>query len=710
MKLNVSRDKIDTNIQSARQFTVTQNSAKLFSLLSTVLYTNKELAVIRENCDNAIDIHTKTGQKDRPIEIVMPTNLEPVYRIRDFGTGLSEQDVYRLLTTYGESDKGGSNQEIGGFGIGFKSTAAVTDTWTVTSFYAGERSEYLIFVNEDGIPNITKIRSEATTEVGIEVAIPINPNRINVWKSATEAAFVHYNVKPIIRNVKIEIPTVKYFYECDSYKVAAVDPDYSTEVNLITSNRAYKLKKDVITTEFKGEAFLAALIMPIYINAGIGEVDLSLSREDVQYTKRTLSFLKTKLTEVYNDYITRIESILDQAKTGIEFRTLIHTVRKDILNIHHSSYKLDEWLLKIVNAKYARFNVKDLRHDIEKFRFELPDGKKAGYKAYRGKSFKEVKPKFNCWKSYIVECSEVDWKSKEWTIRFSIKHLDKIKIVKNDVRGVSGRIREWYTQGDVVLLVDSVAEIPDELKHKIILGSSLPKVKVERTSSGVRATKADYNTEVFVKGPNVAWRREDVSKLSGKVVFVNLLDARCGKIEPVVDKGARSAEINTEYLIQAFTNLDYTVVGVKPQHGKPKFPFIKDEAEKLIAPITTKKFQTQNQQERFYHDLMNEMSYYAFFRRNIKTSKDSYWNTIADLCGEAKKFAFSAENNNNLYYLKQIYSILKGVEFKEPPRLIEDVKKNLTEKYPMLQYVNTDTYSFDADKINAIKEYIEQNS
>jgi len=91
-------------------------SAKAFSILSSGLYANKIRAIIRELSCNAVDSHVAAGRTDTPFDVHLPNDLEPWFSIRDYGTGLSHEQVSSIYTTYFESTKTESNDYIGALG------------------------------------------------------------------------------------------------------------------------------------------------------------------------------------------------------------------------------------------------------------------------------------------------------------------------------------------------------------------------------------------------------------------------------------------------------------------------------------------------------------------------------------------------------------------------------------------------------------------
>lgn len=106
-------------VQSEGSFAISlRNQAHLMTILRDTLYSDKILAVLREYSANAWDAHRQSGCKDIPIRVTLPTHAEPTLVIRDFGSGLSEEDLYQVYTQYGESTKRESNETVGYLGIG----------------------------------------------------------------------------------------------------------------------------------------------------------------------------------------------------------------------------------------------------------------------------------------------------------------------------------------------------------------------------------------------------------------------------------------------------------------------------------------------------------------------------------------------------------------------------------------------------------------
>jgi HSP90 family molecular chaperone len=163
-----------SNVGQVGEFRI-RNSAKAFSILSSGLYANKIRAIIRELSCNAVDSHTSAGKLSTPFDVHLPNSLEPWFSIRDYGTGLTHDQVTNLYTTYFESTKTDSNAFIGALGLGSKSPFSYTDNFTVTAVKDGVRGIYTAFINEMGVPSIALMTQGETTEPnGVEVKFSVN--------------------------------------------------------------------------------------------------------------------------------------------------------------------------------------------------------------------------------------------------------------------------------------------------------------------------------------------------------------------------------------------------------------------------------------------------------------------------------------------------------------------------------------------------------
>ena len=111
MKVTESTINVQSSgIQSESFFNVKEsNVGHIFSILRNSLYSDKAGAIIREYSTNAYDAHVQAGIEETPITINCPTRFNPLLSIRDYGFGLSEDDIFNVFASYGESTKRNTN-------------------------------------------------------------------------------------------------------------------------------------------------------------------------------------------------------------------------------------------------------------------------------------------------------------------------------------------------------------------------------------------------------------------------------------------------------------------------------------------------------------------------------------------------------------------------------------------------------------------------
>lgn len=286
---------VKTNLTGSVEFTVSNDSAKIFSLLSNFLYKDKERSVLTELSSNALDAHKMVGKESEPISITLPTSLSKEVVVRDYGPGLSENHVYEFLTKFGASSKGETNDFIGGFGIGSKSPASVTDSWRINSYHAGEVSSYLIHINDKGIPNINKLYTNPTQENGLEVIIPTKNN--DGWVRAAQLVYEHYEVTPTFKGGYVNFR--KFEFEEPLHGDLYLNPKNSSSssykrIYVLMNRRAYL----VDTAKLSSNTPPLLFDRDVYLPFQTSELSVSLSREDIQYDSTTIEKISNRILSI----------------------------------------------------------------------------------------------------------------------------------------------------------------------------------------------------------------------------------------------------------------------------------------------------------------------------------------------------------------------------------------------------------------------------
>jgi hypothetical protein len=272
-------------------------SAKAFSILSSGLYANKIRAIVRELSCNAVDSHVAAGRSNTPFDVHLPNTLEPWFAIRDYGTGLSHEQVTNIYTTYFESTKTNSNDFIGALGLGSKSPFSYTDNFTVTAIKDGRKGIYTAFINETGVPSIAKMGEEATDEpAGVEVKFSVNDRwDFDKFRSEARTVYQYFKLQPVISgNADFTIPVIEY----DRKDIIPGVHSYkdTRQSKAIMGNIAYPI--DIPQAERNDKDIFAMLNCGLELHFTIGELDFQASREGLSYIPQTVNAIKAKLEAV----------------------------------------------------------------------------------------------------------------------------------------------------------------------------------------------------------------------------------------------------------------------------------------------------------------------------------------------------------------------------------------------------------------------------
>ncbi len=286
---------IMSNVSEIGEFRI-RNSAKAFNILSSGLYANKIKAIIRELSCNAVDSHVAAGKPDVPFDVHLPTNLEPWFAIRDYGTGLNHDQVTNIYTTYFESTKTSSNQFIGALGLGSKSPFSYTDNFTVTAVQDGMKRIYSAFINDQGVPSIAKMMEEESNEAnGVEVKFAVE-DRYDFYKFEEEAHKVYkwFKLQPVVTGPSsFEVKPVEYESENIIPGVHAASNHRSYHSTAIMGNIAYPIEIPNVEKSFGELRHL--LDCNLVIEFAIGELDFQASREGLSYIPQTIQAIRSKL-------------------------------------------------------------------------------------------------------------------------------------------------------------------------------------------------------------------------------------------------------------------------------------------------------------------------------------------------------------------------------------------------------------------------------
>lgn len=261
--------------------------AHIMSVL-TDLYSDPEMAVLREYSTNAYDAHVEAGVT-LPVEVTLPTSLSPYLTIRDYGNGLDIDDIREIYSRYGASTKRETNDLVGSLGLGCKSALTYTDQFTLQGIKDGTATQVAISRDEDGTGSMTIVSTYETDEAsGVMISIPVNARNFfgekakdffRFWESGT--VLVNGEEPEQISGLELAPDLV-------------VVPRETLDENVIVMGH---VPYPAPALRFDSQNFRVVAYVPI------GAVQFTPSRESLQMTPKTTAV---------------IEEIKERVKQGIE--------------------------------------------------------------------------------------------------------------------------------------------------------------------------------------------------------------------------------------------------------------------------------------------------------------------------------------------------------------------------------------------------------
>lgn len=292
-------------------------NATAFRVFFSGIYSKKEEAVIRELMCNALDAHVSADQTERKIQLYLPNENAPFFKIRDYGTGLSDSGMRNVFGAFFNSSKRGDNDQIGCFGLGSKSPFSVTDMYIATSYYNGMKSVYSCFL-EDGKPKIALMHEEATEEpAGLEVNFPVT--EWDAWSNFRNAAIrvlrpfkpEHYEVHGQRITVQ-DLQPIQHGEGWFLYQYNRWGSGNTHTHGLIVRMGCvdYPLEAEQIRQKLPTHChFIADLNM--VVTMPVGWVQPTPSRESLEMSDVTIANLIKKFTEIGESMVAHTQTSID---------------------------------------------------------------------------------------------------------------------------------------------------------------------------------------------------------------------------------------------------------------------------------------------------------------------------------------------------------------------------------------------------------------
>jgi hypothetical protein len=315
MKLNtVTRD-----VQSSGTMEVStakiKATSKLFDMFADQTYANKPVAILRELVANGVDAHIAAGKPDVPVEVTMPNEFDPMFKVKDTGIGMHHDFVMGPFMEYTNgSTKDSDNKMIGGFGIGSKSPFAYCDQFTLRVVHDGVLSVYTMFKNEEGIPAIG-LQGQTTTDEhnGVEVSFPVEQDDMEDFRKAAQDALQYFQPLPKVIGGELKAPEYTHISKSKKWAMKA-NPDGT--LGVIMGGVRYPVSSDNLNFNLRNNPKLSPLLnYGLDLTLPIGACEVAMSREALSYTAATNAAIEQALQDIVDEVAKTFAHLFDKYKT-----------------------------------------------------------------------------------------------------------------------------------------------------------------------------------------------------------------------------------------------------------------------------------------------------------------------------------------------------------------------------------------------------------
>lgn len=293
--------------------------AHIMKLLRKQTYSNPIKSLVREIMSNATDAHKRCGKKETPIKVEV---LESPYRfvVTDYGESMDKEKVKNVYANLGSSDKRSSNEAIGGFGIGSASPLAYTNKFFIETFTLEEDKyyyrKYCQYIDESERGRIGVLKDEASYEeiTGTRITVPIEKDDYYVVQQYALYYCEYLDTIPQ-HNIdeSLRAKTWHSIYQANGWKFKkrerslGLDSGSNPEsVIAVHGQIPYPINIELLkslSTIDSNELKTAESIIKsgnrfnLELNFEIGSLDLSTSREELQYTSKTYDAIVEKIRQ-----------------------------------------------------------------------------------------------------------------------------------------------------------------------------------------------------------------------------------------------------------------------------------------------------------------------------------------------------------------------------------------------------------------------------
>lgn len=497
---------------------IDMDSIQFLKQMLSKFYADPIGSLIRETASNALDSHRESGVKE-PIIVSFKQNKDGNYEfsVEDFGSGINEETIEKVLRKYGKSTKRQSKDQLGMWGLGFKSPIAYTSSFYFIGRKNGIETKAMMYESIDDV-DIDILYTQKTSERnGVKIIVPVKYGDKYSFEQKISEQLAYFE------DVYFDCPNVKNDFKIIRHELF----QYST---LCRDNSLHLCLSDVYYPIDFNKLGISRIDQKLALKFSLSDgIFPTPNRESIKYTKESIEIIKNKIAELseylvnkYNETITDTDDIF----AVIRYHEDSKRILKDIVPIDIDLFPFTKYAKtklstpKLNGLKYLNFNriynVKDYLISNYSIEYELYYGKFSEKKRWKTFNINQI---IN-YDTYVYT-DKIAGNKKSW-LRDIYKNSIKNFIKKNYDIPLFGKVINQYDNWFTILELKKFPknEWRDVIKEAKYVISLLTKKfvdldKLEVPLEWISARRVDRAALVIKKSKQRA--NKDLGEVTGKL-------------------------------------------------------------------------------------------------------------------------------------------------------------------------------------------------
>jgi len=373
MKLSVDQDRqVNLNGLKVKNYGI-GNIAVFQQVARSSMYSDPYRACIQEYLSNGIDAMRERRRVDpsfEPNRSKLTVNFNGgELHISDCGIGISPERMEKGFASYYGSSKRGSDDEIGGFGLGCKTAFADPnrDSFTVDTVYDDEngiRRRYVTyhFIDSNGLTSYAELSNVESPEsdLGTTIILPIDESDVDTYKNVITRVCKHWADKPTIRGINLEWPSVPELFKGDNWIVTDAGV-----MEVVIDGIPYEVDSHKLPLEHRE---LAKSGMVLFFNTG--DLSITSTRESLDYRGDTVARIVDLVNDIKDEVSGKVSSMIDgmnlwQAQKYLKSVRVFVSEDKIPQSVLAQRIYFHNLSVFSVRNDYGSISVSDERHDLD---------------------------------------------------------------------------------------------------------------------------------------------------------------------------------------------------------------------------------------------------------------------------------------------------------------------------------------------------------